>query len=168
MCGEIEDWQEAHTVTIRLQGFLGKREIRLNDVFPQCEEIRLDEVFLSNFNGGVATTAYVNFEISGMSSASASNEGQAGLLIAYDPLNPQQLYSRPKRLAKGNTNLQHFTVSIFLPGGATPNCTEAALMLTVVTRRSASSIAEVRRLRQMMNAERVNNRDGAVANNFQN
>lgn len=168
MCGEIEDWQEAHTVTIRLSGNLGKREIRLNDVFPQCEEIRLDEVFLLGFNGGVATTAYLNFEISGMSSACASNEGQSGLLVAYDPLNPQQLYSRPKRLAKGTTNLHHFTVSLLLPGGAVPACVEAAFMLTVVTRRSASSIAEVRRMRQMMNAERVNNRDGAVANNFQN
>jgi hypothetical protein len=168
MCGEIEDWQEAHTVTIRLSSNTGKNFINLNDVFPQCEEIRLDEIFLRNFNGGAATTAYLNFEINGMSSCTASNEGQAGLLFAYDPLNPQQLYSRPKRLAKGMTNLQSFSVSVFLPGGATPAWTEAAFMLTVVCRRSASSIAEVRRMRQMMNADRVNNRDGAVANNFQN
>lgn len=168
MCGEIEDWQEAHTVTIRLTANAGRNEIRLNDVFAQCEEIRLDEIFLLNFNGGAATTAYLAFQINGMSSCTASNEGQEGLLFAYDPLNPQQIYSRPRTLAKGVTNLHSFSLSVLLPGGATPTWTQAAFMLTVVTRRSASSIAEVRRMRQLMNADRVNNRDGVVSNNFAN
>lgn len=168
MCGEIEDWQESHTLTVRLGSNAGKNVIRLNAILAQCEEIRLDEIFLKNFNGGVSTSFYLDFEISGMSSGFASNENRSGLLVAYDSLNPRQYYSRPKVLSKGMTNLSGFTMSILLPDGSVPTFSEVALMMTIVCRRSADSLAEIRRMRQAMALDRPNVKDGVVANSFQN
>lgn len=168
MCGEIEDWQEAHTLTIRLTSNAAKNTVKINAILAQCEEIRLDEIFLKNFNGGASTAFYLNFEISGMSSGFASNENKSGLLLAYDPSNPQQFYSRPKVLSKGMTNLSGFSFSVLLPDGSVPSFDEAAFMMTVVCRRSADSLAEVRRLRQQMSLDRPNLRDGVVANSFRN
>lgn len=166
MCGEIEDWQIAHTVCIRLPFNSNYNHIQLNSIFQQCEEVRLDEVYLKNFNGGVSTAAYLDFDINGMSSGYAGNEAQKGLLIAFDSLNPLQIYSRPKVIARGMTTLQSFDFTVRLPGGAVPTWTEAAFMLTVVCRRSADSIAEIRKLRQLV--DRPNIRDGVTSNNFVN
>jgi len=166
MCGEIEDWQIAHTVCIRLTSNASLNHIQLNSIFQQCEEVRLDEIYLKGFNGGVSTAAYLDFDINGMSSGYAGNEAQKGLLIAFDALQPQQIYSRPKVIARGMTTLQSFDFSVRLPGGAIPAWTEAAFMLTVVCRRSADSIAEIRKLRQLV--DQPNIRHGVVANNFSN
>ena len=168
MCGEIEDWQQATTLTIRLGANAGVNIIRLNHIFEQVEEIRLDEIFLNGFNAGVNTSAYLQLNASGLSCGVASNEDRQGLLINYSSTNPQQIYSRPRTIAHGMTNLQHFTLTVTLPNGTFPVWTEVAFVLTVVTRRSADSLAEVRRMRHMMAMNTPQRTDQTVANSFRN
>jgi len=148
MCGEIQEWQIARSVCIRLITNGNKQLVTLGSKFDDVEEIRLDEIMVTNFNGGVSAAAYVKLYQNGMNEATCNNEQEPGLLIGIDVLNPHTVYQRPRVISVGNmVNINSFNVEMRLPGGAVATFNEAVLILTFVCRRSPDSIAEVRRLK---------------------
>ncbi len=167
MCGEIQEWQEAKTATVRLTTN-GNQTVSFTHMFDQVEEIRLDEIMVTNFNGGVSGAAYLNLRLNGMHSGEASNERQEGLLILIDAANPHVIYQRPRLI--GNANLVHvnsFQLSFDLPSGIAATFTEFCMVLTFVCRKSEDSISQIRRMKARMGPP-PSVRDAIVANQFQN
>lgn len=166
MCGEIEEWQERKTVTVRLTQ-TGKQNIQFSGSFDQVEEIRLDEIMVTNFNGGVSASAYLNLSLPGLHSGEYSNERQEGILMLIDTANIHTVFQRPRVI--GNANLVHvnsLTFSFNMPSGVAATFTELSLVLTFVCRRSEDSISQIRRFKAML-APPPSIRDGTVQNTFQ-
>jgi hypothetical protein len=148
MCGEIQEWQVAKAVNIRLVTSGARQQVILSQQFDDVEEIRLDEIMITGFNGGVSGACYLRIFQNGMQHGACNNEANPGLLVAVDILNPHTVYSRPRTILQGNmVNMSQFGISLLLPTGVAVAFTEASIMLTVVCRRSADSMAEVRRLK---------------------
>ena len=173
MCGEIEDWQYARTVVIRMTTDGSQKKIDFNSIFDQVEEVRLTESFVLNFNGGTSGSAYLELDIPHINSVCVSNERRKGTLIMVDNLNPHVIYSNPRVIASGGmANFQSFQARFMSTADAFDQqvpvtFTEAVFVLTLVCRRSVDSIAEIRKLRQMMDYP-PSRKDGAVGNTFPN
>lgn len=169
MCGEIQDWQYARTVVIRMTTSGATQKIDFSGIFDQVEEIRLTESFVLGFNGGVSGTGYLELDIPQLSNVTISNERRKGILIMVDNLNPHVIYSNPRVIATGGmTSLQSFQAR-FLTTAASAlpvTFTEAVFVLTLVCRRSVDSIAEVRKMRHMMDYP-PSRKDGAIGNSYQ-
>lgn len=164
MCGEIEDWQIARTVQIRLTSG-AQQQVTLNQKFEAVEEIRLTEFMITNFNGGVSAMAYLNVDISGATHAVTNNTATPGMMLMMDVLNPHTVYSNPATMLKGNlTSVNSFGISLRLPTGAAVTFTEAVFTMTFVCRRSPDSLAEIRALKAQVTLPSV--KDGAARNMF--
>lgn len=148
MCGEIQDWQEARGVTVRLTTDGTRRNVVLGGVWDDVEEIRLDEIMITGFNGGVSGGCYLQIFQPGMRHGTVNNESNSGLLIPVDVLNPHVVHNRPRVIARGQmVNISQFGIGLFMPNGTPATFTEAMLILTFVMRKSADAIEEVRRLK---------------------
>lgn len=148
MCGEIEDWQYAKDVTIRLVTTGAETNVVLGNRFDEVEEIRLNEIMVTGFNGGVSAGAYLRINLNGMTNGTANNEANSGLLVPIDVLNPHSIYNNPRVISRGNrVNVNQFGIALLMPNGTASAFTEACIVLTFVCRRSADSLAEVRRLK---------------------
>ena len=150
MCGEIEDWQEAKTVTVRVTGG-NNQQIALDHILDSVEEVRLDEIQVLNFNGGVSGSFYFDVEIQDMKSQWISNERVPGSLILVDALNPHTVFQRPRVLAKGHpVSIQNFVVNARLPSGAAATFDEMAVVLTFVCRKNEDTNQATRVARGQM------------------
>ncbi len=148
MCGEIQEWQEAKTVFVRLTGSGAQQNVVIGNKFDNVEEVWVDEVMVTGFNGGVSAAAYLNVTINGMHPGSANNEAKPGVLVMVDVLNPHTVYQRPRVVAKGHmVSVNTLKVSLNLPSGVAATFTEAAFTLTLVCRKTADQLEEVRRLK---------------------
>lgn len=148
MCGEIEEWQYAKAVTVRLTTSGAQTNVVLGNRFAEVEEIRLNEVMVTGFNGGVSACAYLRIFQDNMTHATANNEANSGLLVPIDVLNPHQVYNNPRPVSQGNrVNINQFGIALLMPNGTAATFTEACFVLTFVCRRSADSLEEVRRLK---------------------
>lgn len=148
MCGEIEDWQTAKQVYVRLENNANNVNITLNNKFDQVEEIRLDEVLVTGWNGGVSSCAYVRIDCNNMSAVTTNNEARAGVLVMVDVNNPHTVYSRPRVLTRGHlVSVNSFQLSIVLPDGTPVNFTEIGLCLTLVCRKGADELEAIRKLK---------------------
>jgi hypothetical protein len=166
MCGEIEDWQIAKQVNVRLVGGGGRQNINLNGTFANVEEIRVTEVLFTNFNGGVSAGAYLNVHLNGLHPGCVNNEPLSGTLLMCDVLNPHVVYQNPRVVARANQiSLNQFGLSIVLPTGAPLVFTEACITLVFVCRRTADEIAEVRRMKALMHYP-PSILDGAARNTY--
>jgi hypothetical protein len=144
MCGEVQLWQNARESTVRVTSG-ATTNIYLPVQMSRVMEVRLDEVFVTGFNGGVSGTAYVNMNIPNMTPVALNNEKQPGFLIGVDVLNPHVVFNRPKLLFKAEgATIQNFQMSVVLPTGATATFTELVLSLTFVMAKSADELKEVR------------------------
>lgn len=147
MCGEVQLWQTSRESTVRVTSGV------LTNIYLPCQmsrvmEVRLDEVFVSGFNGGVSGTAYVNMNMPNLNPVAMNNEKQAGFLISVDVLNPHVVYNRPRLLFKSEgATVQNFQMSVTLPSGAVPVFTELVLNLTFVMAKSADELADIRKWR---------------------
>jgi hypothetical protein len=169
MCGEIEDWQIARTIVVRMTVGTSQK-IDLSNLFDQVEEIRLTESFVTNFQGGINGTGYLELDIMGLNNVIVSNERRKGVLIMVDNLNPHSIYSNPRIIATGGlTSIQSFQCRFLDSTAAAAPVTfdEAVFVFTFVCRRPVESIAEVRKLRHMMDYPPTR-KDGAIGNSYQN
>jgi len=166
MCGEIQPWQIAKLVNVRLTTSGALQTVTLNKALERVEEIWLDEIQVTGFNAGVSAGAYFNLTVNGMHSGACSNEGKPGVLVMIDILNPHTVYQRPKSLAVGSQcSVNTFKLSVSLPNGTPVTFTEACLSLTFVCRRSPEELEEVRKLKASVDYP-PSIRDGAVRNDF--
>ena len=148
MCGEIEDWQTAHGVSVRLTGTGARTNVILNQQYDDVEQINLDEIMITGFNAGVSAGMYVRIYQNGLDTSASNNESNPGVLVPVDVLNPNKVYNRPRVLAQGQmVNVSQFAIALFMPDGTPATFNEACIIMTFVRRRTADSSAEVRRLK---------------------
>lgn len=144
MCGEIEKWQKATQVTIRVTSG-AKQTIQLAKQLADVEEIRLDEFMITGFNGGTSGSFYMDMQVPGFTDAFVSNETKRGTLLGLDVLNPKTYYSRPKVLYKSHpVTMNQFLFELMLPNGSTPALTEGIFIFTVVQRKPLEEQEEYR------------------------
>jgi len=137
MCGEIEDWQEAKTVNIRVTASGGNVQIKLDHIMDSVEEVRMDEIMVLNYNVGTSGSFYLDLDIQDMKSQWVSNERVPGSLVLVDALNPHSIYQRPRVLARGHpVSVQNFVLNARLPTGAPITFDELSLVLTFVCRKN--------------------------------
>lgn len=164
MCGEIEEWQIARFVQMQLSAG-GLTQITLNQKFEAVEEIRLNEILITGFNGGVSGMAYLNVDINGATHAVTNNTAIPGMMVMVDVLNPHTVYNNPVTILKANLcSVNQFGVSFRLPSGAPVTFTEAIFTLTFVCRRSPDSLAEIRALKAQVTLPSY--KDGAARNTY--
>lgn len=138
-------------VTVRLTTDGSETNVVLSQQFDDVEEIRLNEFLFTNYQGGTSGACYLRLRQNGLSNATVNNEANPGLLIPVDVLNPHQIYNNPRPISRGQmVNVSHFGIQLLTPAGAAVTFDEASLVLTFVCRRSADSMAEVRRLKSMV------------------
>lgn len=151
MCGEILPNQKAEQATVRLTTSADNVSIRLPKQFQRVEEIRLDELFFSNFKGGASGIAYLNLKVNGCAPSAINNENEPGTAIAVDVLNPHILYSRPRVLQTANgVTINDFQIRIENPDGTATTFAECLLVLTFVMRKSAAEVREYREQQALM------------------
>ena len=135
MCGEIGKHQYAKQVSMRLTTGADQNVV-FSKTFEDVEQVWLDEIMITGFNGGTSASCYVNININGLAKSGINNENNPGMLVPVDVLNPHTVYSRPRVLAEGSlVNINSLSVSIRLPTGAAVALTEASICLTFVMRR---------------------------------
>lgn len=167
MCGEIQDWQTASQVFVRLQTNGAATQIVLQVPFERVEEIRLDEVLTTNFNGGAAGMGYLTISGQALTSATINTDRRPGVLIMVDPLNPHVIYSRPRVVSKATqATLQQFELSFLSPTGVPMTFTEMGLVLTIVCRKSEDELEQVRRLKASIIQESPSVKEGALRTTF--
>jgi len=166
MCGEIEEWQEVKQVDVRLTTTGATTVVQLPSLIERVEQIRLDEIQITGFNGGASGAVYIYFRTNGVNNVSVNNENRSGCMLMIDVLNPHTTFQRPKILGNGNfMTTNSFELSIRLPSGVPVLFTEAALCLTFVCRKSENSLSEVRRMKAaMLPAPSI--KDGIAYNSF--
>lgn len=148
MCGETEDWQEAHDASVRITGSGANSIIHLARIYDDVEEVRLNEVLVTGFNGGTSGAFYLQVSHNGLNPSVINNENNKGVLIPVDVLNPHSIYQRPRTIMKGDqVNLQQFELGCVMPDNSVATFTEAVFVFTIVVRKSPDQIAEVRRLK---------------------
>jgi len=148
MCGEIQDWQESKTVTVRLTA-TGLRNVFLTNKFDRVEEVRVEEILVTGVGGSGAS--YLRFEHQNLTDGSAKSEPVPGLMVCIDVLNPHVVYSRPRVIARGDrVSINNFQIGLFTPAGAALGFTEASIVLTFVCRRSEDSLQQIRMLKAAM------------------
>lgn len=149
MCGEIQDYQKASTIAVRLTS-AGVQTISLPFKFNSVEEIRLDEFMITNFNGGVSGGFYLKLELNGLSTVCLNNTGRSGTLLSMDVLNPKTVYQRPVSLIQaGLTAVTQFQIGLENSNGTATTFNEAIFHFTIVYRKSDSEMAEMRALKQL-------------------
>lgn len=150
MCGEIEKWQTTAQVTVRVTSG-AEQNIVFSNRYSNVEEIRLTEVQVTGFNGGVSGAFYLKLGLNGFTRSYVDNEAQSGVLIPVDVLNPHTVYSNPRTIAKADkVNFNQFRMSMVLANGATVAVTEACFVFTVVMRKSPEELAEYRKMMSEM------------------
>jgi hypothetical protein len=150
MCGEIQIWQKAMQVTVRVTSGAWT-EIVLNKTLEDVEEIRLDEIMITGFNSATSASCYVNLEANNLANGYINNENKRGLLVPIDVLNPHTFYSRPRLLATSEgVNLNRFGLTITMPNGTAATLTEASLVLTFVMHKPKEEIRAYREKMAMM------------------
>ena len=156
MCGEIEKWQKAEQVCVRVTSG-SPTKIVLNKAYENVQEIRLDEVMITGFNGGVSAACYVQLEAQGLSNSGCNNENRRGLLVPIDVLNPGTFYSRPRQVATSEgITVNQFELSILLAStGAAATLTEGTFVFTFVMHKPATEIAAYRQKVAMMDAPSI-------------
>lgn len=164
MCGEIQEWQIARIVQIELDRG-GLTQVVLNQKFEGVEEIRLNEILITGFNGGVSGHAYLNVDINGATHAITNNTAIPGMMVMVDVLNPHTVYDNPMTVLQGNLcSVNQFGVYFRLSTGAAVVFTQAVLTLTFVCRRSPDSLAEIRALKAQVTLPSI--KDGAARNTY--
>ena len=147
MCGEIQDWQKQSSCSIRVTTGI-PQNIPLPKIFDEVEEIRIDEFMITNFNGGISGTCYVQMEVNSMNNPSVNNDQRTGTLLIVDVLNPKTVYQRPRVVAASHpVTVNQISFRITNPDGSTTTFNEASFVLTIVMRKSEDELAEVRRLK---------------------
>jgi len=160
MCGEIKKWQKARMVTVRLTTNGNLTRISLPVQHQKVQEVRLDEVHFTGFNGGASAGCYLKLDVQGMSEAYANNESRPGMLLSVDVLNPHTVYSRPKMMLESDgSTVQAFNLSIMMPNGTAATFTECNLYFTFVLELSAMEIDEFRAKRAMLSYPPTNRVD---------
>lgn len=153
MCGEIDDWQTARSCTVRIVTNGAPQNIVLGQKYDNVEEVRLDEVMITGFNGGASAAAYLRIGLNGMHHGTSNNEANPGLLIMTDVLNPHTVYQRPRLVGVGHMiTVNTFELSLSMPNGAAATFTEASFVLTFVMRKSPEALEETRRLNMLVHA----------------
>jgi hypothetical protein len=166
MCGEIQEWQTARTVSVRLTTNGTSQRIVLNNRYETVEEVRLDECMFTVFNGGVSAGCYFVMDLSNLSTKAVNNESKSGILLMVDTLNPHTVFQRPRDIASGSpTTLTSFQLGVFLPNGTPVTFTEAIFTITFVCRKSEDEIQAVRQMKAKLDYI-PSVRDGIVFNTF--
>jgi hypothetical protein len=162
MCGEVEKWQYARTVQVRLTTNGNVTNVVLPKQFKNVQEIRLDETFFVAWNGGVTGSAYLRLRLNGASDAAVNSDNQPGLLIGVDVLNPQAIYQRPRTVCYcDNVSVNRFDISITNPAGtAAILFTEGIINLTLVMQKDPDMIAEYRKAAQQTETPQMKGIDG--------
>lgn len=166
MCGEIEEWQHKRQVFVRLTTNGASRIITLPHIFERVEEIRLDEILVTNFQGGVAGSAYLNLNGQGLTTNSVSLDRRPGSLILVSPLTPHLQYNNPRVLALGNmATVNSFELSFITVAGVPVTFDEMDLVLTFVCRKSEDQMEQVRKMKAAMHYP-PSIKDGVARNTF--
>jgi hypothetical protein len=161
MCGEVEKWQYARTVQVRLVTSGAGTSVVLPRQFKNVQEIRLDETFFVAWNGGVSSSAYLRVRLNGASDAAINTDNAPGLLIGVDVLNPQAIYQRPRTVCYcDNVSVARFDVEIRTPAGGAVLFTEGVVNLTLVMNKDPDQIAEYRRAAQQTETPQMKGIDG--------
>lgn len=167
MCGEIEDWQTATDVFVRLTTNGSPIQITLPVPYERVEEIRLNEVLAINFNGGASGMGYLAISGQGLTAGTVNTDRRAGVLVMIDVLNPHVFYSRPRVVARAaQSTLQQFEISFLSPVGAAMTFGELGLSLTIVCRKSEDEMAEVRRLKASIIQDAPSVKDGLAKTTY--
>lgn len=145
MCGEIEKYQTARQVTIRLETSASNQSIKLPFQFLRVEEIRLDEVMFTNFNGGASGVTYLDLKINNCSSAAINSDNSTGTALGVDVLNPRTVYQRPRVLQTAHgVTINDFQVRLAQSDGTLTTFNQCLLVLTFVMRKSAAEMEQYR------------------------
>ena len=151
MCGEIEDWQTKRQVTVRLTTSASNQSVKLPYQFLRVEEIRLDEAFFVNFNGGTSGVTYVNLKINSCNPTAINNDNNPGTAIAVDVLDPHKIYQRPRELQTApGVAISDFQIRLEQSDGTLTTFNECLLVLTFVMRKSAAEVREYREAQALM------------------
>ena len=153
MCGDIQPWQTTKTVTVRMVDGGLAQNVVLGNKYDNVEEVRLDEVMITGFNGAVSASAYLKFQTQGLHHGASNNEANSGLLLPIDVLNPHTVYARARVIATGHMiTINTFQLSVLMPNGAAATFTEASFVLTFVMRKSPDALEETRRMNMLVHA----------------
>lgn len=145
MCGEVEKWQYARTISVRLVTSGAGTSVVLPYQFKNVQEIRLDETFFVAWNGGVTGTAYLRIRLNGAKDAVINTDNQPGVLFGVDVLNPHQIFQRPRTLCFcDNVSVSRFDVEIRSPAGVAILFTEGFVNLTLVMRKEPEQMEAYR------------------------
>lgn len=167
MCGEIQKWQVARTAYVRLTTSGATTKVILNNLYTNVEEVRLDEVLITGFNGGASGSCYLTVDGAGLNDASSNNESKRGSLIMVDVTNPHTVHQRPITLAYGQmSNINNFEITLTNPNGTTTTFTEAVFLFTFVCRKSQDQIKAYREMKALMNEYPPSILDGAPRNTW--
>ena len=151
MCGEIEDWQTKRQVTVRLTTSAANQSVKLPFQFLRVEEIRLNEAYFSDFNGGTGGITYLNLKINSCNPSAINNDNNPGTALAVDVLSPHKIYQNPRQLqVSPGVAITDFQVRLEQADGALTTFTECLLVLTFVMRKSASEVREYREAQALM------------------
>lgn len=167
MCGEIQEWQFASQVFLRLTGDGRPQQITLQAPFERVEEIRLDEAMATTFNGGASGMGYLTISGGALTSGTLNSDRRTGVLLMFDVNNPHMTFSRPRVVAKATQATVHqFEISFLSPTGTALTFGELGLCLTFVCRKSEDELAEVRRLKASIIQESPSVKEAALRTTY--
>jgi hypothetical protein len=146
MCGGVQDYQHTKQFSIRLLTNGSARQIDLQQIFYDCEEVWLDEYHFVN-KGGAAGGVYLDIQASNFSQGTRNNENRRGVLLSVDNANSHVVYQRPKVVVYSScSTLQNFELSIETPTGQTVTFDEVNLHFTVLMRKPKEAMVQHRLL----------------------
>lgn len=156
MCGEVEKWQYARSISVRFVTTGAGTSVVLPYQFKNVQEIRLDETFFVGWNGGVTGTAYLRIRLNGAQDAVVNTDNQPGMLIGVDVLNPHDIFQRPRTVCLcDNVSISRFDVEIRSPAGTAILFTEGFVVLTLVMRKEPEQIEAYRVASQQVETPQV-------------
>lgn len=145
MCGEIQIYQHTKQFSLRFTTNGAVRQVDLQDIFHDCEEIWLDEVHFVNL--AASGTVYLQMNASNFTQGSRNNESRRGSMLSVDTQNPHTVYQRPRVILRSSfSTLQNFEVSLETPAGAAAVFDEVTLHFTVVMRKPKEAMEQTRLL----------------------
>lgn len=147
MCGDLQPWQKAKTVTVRLTTSSPNTTVNLPYIGERVEEIWLDEYLVTAPSVAVG---YLDVKVNNLAHFPVNNDQVMGTAIALDPAatgREHVVLQRPRVLCVGQfVNVHNFQVALLSAAGATVTFTDALFVLTFVMRKDPLEIAEYRRM----------------------
>ncbi len=146
MCGDLQPWQTAKTVTVRLTVSAPNTTVNLPYIGERVEAVWLDEYMVVGSNANVG---YLDVKVNNLAHFPINNENLMGTAIAMDVGAVQEhvVLQRPRVICVGQfVNVHNFQISLLTPAGAAVTFTEALFVFTFVMRKDPLQIAEYRRM----------------------